>query len=71
MVDGVVTLPSPPRPTKRVFARGERVRIVAGPLAGFNGLHSGLTHHEREVILLVLLGAERQVMIASGLVAPR
>jgi transcription antitermination factor NusG len=71
MVDGLVTLPSPPRLVKRAFAKGEQVRIVGGPLAGFNGLHTGLTRHEREVILLVLLGAERKVMVASNFVAAR
>jgi transcriptional antiterminator RfaH len=42
MVGGLVTLPSPPRLIKRAFVKGERVQIVAGPLAGFNGLHTGL-----------------------------
>jgi transcriptional antiterminator RfaH len=66
---GLITLPPPPQLVKHRFAKGEQVHIVGGPLAGFNGLHTGLTRHEREIILLVMLGAERRVMVAAHLVA--
>jgi transcriptional antiterminator RfaH len=68
---GLVTLPPPPHLIKRRFAKGERVRIVAGPFAGLGAIHTGMSAHAREVILLQLLGAQRQVAIDHALIAPR
>jgi transcriptional antiterminator RfaH len=48
--NGVVVLPS------RGFRRGDRVRIVRGPLSGLDGLVDGLRSQQRIEILLAVLG---------------
>jgi transcriptional antiterminator RfaH len=67
--NGLIVLPPPPRPVRRIFAKGERVRIVGGPLEGLSALHTGMTAHERELVLVTLLGAQRRVAIAAHLIA--
>jgi transcriptional antiterminator RfaH len=64
---GLIVL-SPP-PGRRAFAKGEAVRIVGGPFAGLNAIHTGMTAHEREMVLVMMLGASRQVRIARHLIA--
>jgi transcriptional antiterminator RfaH len=71
MRDGIVTLPPPPGSSRRKFMKGDKVRIVAGPLQGLNAVHSGMSTREREILLLELLGAQRQVAIDRALVATR
>jgi transcriptional antiterminator RfaH len=68
---GLITLPPPPRPGRRIFLKGERVQITGGPLAGLSALHTGMTAHERELVLVAMLGAQRQVAIAAHLIAAR
>jgi transcriptional antiterminator RfaH len=68
MRDGFVTLP-PPR--RRVFVKGEQVRILAGPFEGLAAIHSGMSTRAREIVLLELLGGQRQVAIDRALVLPR
>jgi transcriptional antiterminator RfaH len=48
---GVVRLPSRSR-----FRRGQKVRIVRGVFEGHTGLYDGMVPHQRERILLSLLG---------------
>src|SRR6516162_499296 len=62
MHDGLITLPPPPG--RRRFMKGEKVRIVGGPFEGMRGLHTGMTMHQRELILIAMLGAQRQVAVA-------
>jgi transcriptional antiterminator RfaH len=64
---GLIILPPPPG--RRRFLKGEKVRIVGGPFAGLSAIHTGMTMHEREMILIAMLGAEREVRIAAHLVA--
>lgn len=59
----------PPPPPKHVFRKGDRVKIVAGPFAGFKALHTGLSAKARERVLLDILGSRREVTVASHLVA--
>jgi transcriptional antiterminator RfaH len=68
MHDGVVTLPPAPRP--RRFLKGERIKITAGPLQGLSGLHSGMTSHAREIVLLAVLGRQTKVAVNRALVEP-
>jgi transcriptional antiterminator RfaH len=51
------------------FARGTRVRIVAGPFCGINGIFERADGAERVVILLNLLGHEMPVAFPTELVA--
>jgi transcriptional antiterminator RfaH len=56
--NGLVELPVP-----RGFRRGDRVRIVHGPLSGLEGLVEGLRPQQRIEILLAVLG---RVELAKG-----
>jgi transcriptional antiterminator RfaH len=57
-------------PTERNIAIGAKVRITAGPFGGMSGLYAGQSTRERELILLNILGGQRKVSIAAGLVVP-
>jgi transcription antitermination factor NusG len=66
---GLIRLPNKPSGSaRRVFAKGEAVKIIGGPLQGVSALHSGMHAADREVLLLSLLGAQRQVKVPSHLV---
>ena len=70
--DGIVRLgPRTPQPIRRAFAPGAAVSVSSGPFAGFDGIHTGMSTREREIVLLDILGALRPVEIAAGAVAPR
>ena len=62
-VNGLIELPPPPR-----FRRGERVRVLHGPLAGQVGLFAGMKPRERVAVLLTLLGSSRRVELAGSAV---
>jgi transcription antitermination factor NusG len=62
-VNGLIELPSPPR-----FQRGDRVRVLHGPLAGQVGLFAGMKPRERVAVLLTLLGSSRRVELAGSAV---
>jgi hypothetical protein len=64
---GAVRLP--PEPPRRVWARGDRMKILAGEFAAFSGIHTGMSARAHEIVLINMLGAERQVAVASQLVA--
>ena len=71
IVGGFVRLPEGSgSPVKRKIAIGAKVRIAAGPFGGMSGLYAGQSTRERELVLLNLLGGQRPVSIAAGLVAP-
>jgi transcriptional antiterminator RfaH len=63
---GVTRLPAAPQ--RHAWARGDRVRIVAGQFASFNAIHSGMSARAREIVLINILGGQRQVAVASHLV---
>ena len=54
------------------FEPGDRVRLIAGPLAGQTGNLADLGDSERVAVLFEMLGAERLVIVdANDLVAAR
>jgi transcriptional antiterminator RfaH len=65
-ITGIIRLPSVAPP--RSFRRGDRVKILAGPFASFDAIHSGMTRKAREIVLINMLGATRQVEVAPHLV---
>jgi hypothetical protein len=61
----------PPVAVSRADLRaGAGVAIADAPLRGFDAVYSGMTAHERELVLITILGAPRSVEIAAGLVVP-
>jgi transcriptional antiterminator RfaH len=67
---GIIRLPPPPTPrSQRQFAKGEKVKIVAGQFAHFDAIHSGMRRGDLERVLITILGAEREVSVARHLVA--
>jgi transcriptional antiterminator RfaH len=73
MIDGhgYIKLPeAPAAPAGRKIAIGVKVRITAGPFNGMSGLYAGQSTRERELVLLNVLGSQRPVSIAGGLVVP-
>jgi transcriptional antiterminator RfaH len=56
--DGIVRLPR-----KRVLQIGDKVEIVAGYLKGHFALYDGMASHERERVLIELLGRQTRVEI--------
>jgi hypothetical protein len=46
------------------------VRIASGPFGGMRGLYAGQSTRERELVLLHVLGGQREVRIAANLVVP-
>jgi hypothetical protein len=64
---GIIRLPPPP--SARVFCKGDRVKISAGQWASFDAVHTGMSTRERELVLITILGAQRELSVASHLVA--
>ncbi len=50
--DGIIKLYKP----KPRFKKGQAVKVTAGPFQYFTGLYEGQSAHEREIVLLELLG---------------
>jgi transcription antitermination factor NusG len=67
--NGFIVLPRPPG--RSAFKAGDKIMIAKGPLAGLQGLHTGLSANERETVLLVLLGAQRRVAVPTSFVTVR
>ena len=66
---GFVRLPEKPSsPARHVFAKGAAVKIIGGPLQGVAALHSGMSAAEKEILLISMLGAARQVAVPAHLV---
>jgi transcriptional antiterminator RfaH len=57
---GLVELP------RAGLKRGERVRVLHGPLAGHIGLYAGMKPRERVEVLLSLLGGQQRVTLSQG-----
>jgi transcription antitermination factor NusG len=66
---GFIRLPNPQKDVRRVFAKGEVVRIIGGPFQGVVALHSGMSAAEKEILLITMLGASRRVPVPRHLVA--
>jgi transcription antitermination factor NusG len=65
--DGLVRLEpySPP-----ALKPGVEVVITDGAFTGFRGIFQGMTSHQRECVLLELLGAQREIELKAGSLAP-
>ena len=59
--NGFVELPKP-----HGFVPGMRVRVVSGPLSEQIGMLAALRPHERELVLLQLLGGQQRVELARS-----
>lgn len=56
--DGLVVLP-----TRPLFVRGDRVRIVRGALQGQLAIFEGMKSRQRIEVLLALFGSERRLVL--------
>ena len=65
---GIIQLPPPP--SQRRFAKGEKVKILAGQFSHFDAIHSGMRRGDLERVLINLLGAQREVSVARHLIIP-
>jgi transcriptional antiterminator RfaH len=63
-VAGIVVLPRAPR-----LRPGQRVRILHGSFQGLYGLYDGMVGHDRERILIDLLGRKTAVVLPAHNVA--
>ncbi len=52
------------------FKSGDRVRIVEGPMAGYQGIFRARTSRERVVVLLEIVGQSARVQLAAGHIEP-
>jgi transcriptional antiterminator RfaH len=52
------------------MAIGASVKVSSGPFRGMSGLYAGQSTRERELVLLNVLGGQRSVSIAAGLLVP-
>jgi hypothetical protein len=68
--DGIIRLPARPPPLSRRLALGAPVTIGDGPFRGLSGIHQGMSAHDRELVLINILGRQTPVEIAAGLVLP-
>ena len=71
--DGIIRLSScltSQSVVRRAYEPGAIVWVTDGPFRGFNGLHTGMSTRDRELVLLNILGGPRPVEIAAGLLAP-
>jgi transcriptional antiterminator RfaH len=63
--NGLVELPKP-----QGLRRGDRIRIVRGPLQGLQGLYDGQKPHERVAVLLTLLGSVQRAELPADALEP-
>ena len=64
---GFITLPKKPPPILHVgFQKGDRLRVRTGLLRGCIRLYENQAPHERIVVLMTILGAERPIEFAVG-----
>jgi hypothetical protein len=71
--DGIVRLSARPPGASppRILTPGAEVVIADGPFRGFSGIRQGMSAHDRELVLINILGASRPVEIAAGLIVPQ
>jgi transcriptional antiterminator RfaH len=65
---GVLVLPPAPTPRRRVFRKGDKVRVIAGGMI-LAAIHTGMTLKQRELVLISVLGATREVAVSRHLIA--
>jgi transcription antitermination factor NusG len=65
---GIIRLRPPPPVTRRVYRKGEAVRVIAFG-SSFAAIHTGLTVKQREMVLMTVLGSQRTVAVAHHLVS--
>jgi transcriptional antiterminator RfaH len=53
-------------PQKKRFHAGQRVRVSGGALAGRIGIYEGSTLHDRQKVLLDLLGGKTKVLVGKS-----
>jgi transcriptional antiterminator RfaH len=66
--DGFVVLPKQPKLSSD-FHLGDRLRVLSGPFSGYFGLYAGMSPRDRVLVLLKMLGGEREVALPRGDVA--
>jgi transcriptional antiterminator RfaH len=72
--EGVVRLPKPPTASSRMkptFKPGAKVVIADGPFKGRLAVYAGMSAFERALVLMNILGAQRQVAVAASLIGAR
>ena len=65
---GFVVLPKQSKSTSG-FHPGDRLRVRSGPFTGCFGLYAGMRPRDRVLVLLRMLGGEREVTLPKGDVA--
>jgi transcriptional antiterminator RfaH len=68
--DGFIVLPPPPSARRRVYAKGTKLKILGGPFASFNAIHSGMSVKEREIVLIVMLGGQQTIAVPAHQLQP-
>jgi transcriptional antiterminator RfaH len=63
--NGLVKLPQPPH-----LHRGQRVRVISGPMEGQLGIYEGMTGKDRERVLLELLGRKVRIELSAKHLEP-
>jgi transcription antitermination factor NusG len=63
--DNVIRFLRPPIVTKSAFQPGDRITV-----RGFDAVYLGMSAQDRELVLMTVLGSQRQVEVAAGLLAP-
>ena len=53
-----------------LFKKGDEVRILDGPFAGYNAVFEGANGEERVIILLNLMGRENAITVSRHQIAP-
>jgi len=56
--------------TGALFSKGDNVRMLTGPFAGWQGIFLAQTGEERVMVLLSLMGRENKVAVPIDSVAP-
>ena len=65
-VYGLVQLHASVQPTVSPFQRGDRLRIIAGQLVGFDGFFETMADRKRVWMLLSILGRESRISVPIG-----
>ncbi len=53
-----------------LFKKGDEIRILDGPFAGYNAVFEGANGEERVIILLNLMGRESAITVSRHQIAP-
>lgn len=65
---GLIISPKRPNPDSS-FRPGDRLRVCGGPFSGSFGLYAGMAARDRVLVLLKMLGSERELALPRGDVA--